>query len=74
MYQLFFVVETVQLTGVDPHVSVPRGPVVEGLAADGALLPLLRVAHASGRYLLHVVVQLKLLKENHCLIQIDVLT
>jgi hypothetical protein len=52
-------------------VSVPRGPVVESLAADGALLPLLRVAHAGGRYLLHVVVQLKLLKEKQCLFKID---
>jgi len=45
---------------VNAHVPVPGGPVVQGLAADGALLPLLGVAHAGRLQLLHVVVQLHL--------------
>ena len=40
--------------------AVPGGSVVERLATDGALLPLLRVAHAGRLQLLHVVVQLHL--------------
>jgi hypothetical protein len=49
-----------QITGVDSHVSVPRGPVVERLSADGTLLPLLRVPHAGRGHLLHVVIKLQL--------------
>ena len=52
--------EREQLTGVDPHVPVPRGPVVERFPADGALLSLFGIAHAGRGHLLHVVVQLQL--------------
>ena len=40
--------------------AVPGGSVIERLATNGALLPLLRIAHASRLQLLHVVVQLHL--------------
>ena len=49
-----------ELTGVDAHVPVPRGPVVERLAADGTLFAFFGIAHAGRGDLLHVVVQLQL--------------
>ena len=39
---------------------VPRGPVVERLAADGTLFAFFGIAHAGRGHLLHVVVQLQL--------------
>ena len=52
-----------KLTGVDSHVPVPRGPVVERLAADGTLFAFFGIAHAGRGHLLHVVVQLQLKQE-----------
>ena len=51
---------------------VPRGPVVERLAADGTLFAFFGIAHAGRGHLLHVVVQLQLKHEiefdNSCLV------
>lgn len=54
--------DTAQLTRVDAHVPVPRGPVIECLATDRTLFSLFGIAHAGRGHLLHVVIQLQLQK------------
>ncbi len=52
------------LTRVDSHVAIPSRSIVQRFTANWALLPLFGIAHARRCNLLHVIIQLKLLKRK----------